>query len=92
MLDQSVVHSKGGGARSMHTLNPSAPDLVIDGGSAGATLTVVSGTVLHAPIDNAYQPTGAWAAVAGSQAVAAGVRRAFKQGGPDTAVVSFTFA
>jgi hypothetical protein len=91
MLDASVVHSKGGGGRSMHTLNPTAPDLIIDGGADGATLTVVSGTVITAPIGNDFVP-GTWVPAGAGQAVPANARQAFKQSSRDHAVVSFVFA
>lgn len=93
MLDQSVVVSKitGGGPVRL-TLNAATPDVVVDGGSGGASVAVISGAALTAVIGNDYAPTGAWAGVAAgaSQAVAAGVRRAFKQGGPDHVPIVIT--
>ena len=93
MLDPSVVIVKGSSQRQA-VLSPRTPDVVIDGGNAGASVALAAGGgALTATVDNAFAPS-AWTAVAAgaTQAVAAGTRRAFRQAGPDHTVLSWTFA
>lgn len=94
MLDASTVISKvsADGAQPQRlTLNPTVPEVIIDGGSAGASVAIVSGVALTAIVDNAFQP-GAWSTVASPQAVAASTRRAIKMGGPNHVPLAITFS
>lgn len=77
MLDPSTVLSKVGSDPLRVSLTPATPDLIVDGGSAGASVATLGGAPLTATIDNTFTP-GAYAAAATPQAVAAGSRRAFK--------------
>ena len=88
-LDSSVVLSKGSGPHRV-TLSPATPEVIVDGAPSGASVAVISGSVLSATIDNTFTP-GAWSAVSGSQAVASG-RRAFKLAGADHARLSITWS
>ena len=90
MLDPSVVLSKGGGSPQRLVLSPAAPEVIVDAGSAGASVATVGGTVLSATIDNTFTP-GTWAAASNPQAIASG-RRAFKLGGPDHAPITITWS
>jgi hypothetical protein len=93
VLGPDIVHSKGGGGRSMHVLSPAQPDLIIDTGAAGATLTVISGAAVMTYIDNAYQPQANWVHLAPGvvQPMAPDSRWAFSQASRDPAVVRFAF-
>jgi hypothetical protein len=81
MLDASVVISKGYGGPL--TLSSGRPETIIDGGDAGATVKVISGTVETALIGNDYVLTTAWSPVAsgGSVVIPAGRRTVVKDAG-----------
>jgi hypothetical protein len=86
MLDPSTVIGRNSGI-TLVDLSGSTPEVIVAG--PNATVTPLSGVALSAAIGNDFQP-GSWAAVSGSQAVAA--RRAFKLGGPDHCILSVVWS
>jgi hypothetical protein len=84
MLDPSVVLNPVGGVKELrHVLNPTAPDVIVEGSAGGASVAILSGSALTAPVGNDFQPSDAWAEGTSPITVDADTRRAFKQGGPD---------
>jgi hypothetical protein len=82
-LDPSTVLSKVDGAPQRLVLSPTLPEIVIDGGAAGASVAFASGVALTVPVDNSFLPQSAWATASNPQAVAAASRRAIRMGGPN---------
>jgi hypothetical protein len=91
MLDPSVVLSKGGGVSQRVPLNRAMPEVVVDGGAAGASVTVYGAGVQSGLISNAFV-VGSWAGVATTQPVTAGSRRAFRLNGPGHVPIIATFS
>ena len=91
MLDASVVLNKNGSSRG-GVLSPASPDCIIDGGTAGATVTFGPARApATATIDNTYTP-GTYAAATNPFERGGDTRRVLKMGGSDHVPFSVSFA